>query len=79
MNITENELLEALQNALTSAPESQDGFTTKDVETALGVGSEKARRAMKALLASGRAETVRLMRPDMFGHSHATFGVRLRK
>lgn len=78
MNITENELLDALRVALNAAPSEQDGFTTQEIVKALGTSDDKARRAMKGLLESGQATTVRLNRTDMYGHARPVYGIKLK-
>lgn len=76
MQITESELIEALHEAL--LPEAgEDGFTMKEIQERTGHCREVASRALKRLIAEGRAEVVKVTRTRLSGVVARTAGYRL--
>lgn len=73
---TQNDLLDALRAAL-GTPEYGEGQTAPEIATILGVHSNKARDAIKRLLADGSMETVSVRRTKMNGHPTTIVGYRL--
>ena len=68
MNITENELIKAIQDAMTSTPDNPSGaMTTSDLVDAMGIGERKVLRLMKELKAAGVVEVTRVYRENIFG------------
>lgn len=66
MNITQDDLLEALRDALGGPPESE-GVTMADLCASTGYGNKALRRALVALAAQGRLEVGRSRRPTLDG------------
>jgi transcription initiation factor IIE alpha subunit len=77
VNITQNELLEAVREAM-RADDSTDGFTVLEMCDALGLNHRLVRKAVKRMLDSGTAEVVRVRRTRMDGISHTISGYRLK-
>lgn len=66
MQITQDELLEALRNAQANGP-GEVGKTVGELSEELNKGTEYVRRRLKALIASGNCVVVRVRRVDMTG------------
>jgi transcription initiation factor IIE alpha subunit len=77
MTVTENELLDAVREAM-RADDSTDGFTVLEMCDALGLNYRLVRKAVKRMLDSGTAEVVRVRRTRMDGISHIISGYRLK-
>lgn len=60
--ITPNDILDALRDAMTKAPDSGGGFTVAELQPALGCSKEKARATMAALIRAGEVEIVQVRR-----------------
>lgn len=67
MQITQDELLEALRNAMQTQEEGsgETGMTVNELCEKLQKGSEHVRRGIKSLIAAGKCEVVRVQRMDM--------------
>jgi predicted ArsR family transcriptional regulator len=65
MQITQDELLEALRTAETGPGEA--GMTVTELCEKLGKGSDTVRRRLKELIAGGKCAVVRVRRQDMAG------------
>lgn len=66
--MTEAELLTALQESLRQAAEGPDGaMTTREIRKELGVGVRQAREIIRTLTEQGRIRPVRVKRPAIDG------------
>lgn len=80
INMTQEQLLEAVQKALTEneASGQEPTLTTDEVQQRFHLGENAARRAMRQLVTSGRFEAVWAKRPDWMGTLRPTPAIRLR-
>lgn len=78
MRVTQDDLLDALRSALTTAP-SDDGFTGPELARTMGCGENKVRQALRALLSEGRLDVITLRRQGLDGRAMSIKGYRLRK
>jgi len=76
IDVTENELLEALRTAV-SAPDQGDGMTTPELARALGWSENRVRRALRRLRAQGAIQPVRVPRETLAGVIQLVPGYRL--
>ena len=68
VSVTESELLEAVREAIAGRPETgDDAFSVDELSEALSCHPATARKAIKGLMASQRAEAVRVKRRAMDG------------
>lgn len=65
--VTQNDLLDAIRDAMTRPAESGDGFTGPELASASGRSIDVVRTAIKQLLGSGIVEAVRVRRQRMTG------------
>jgi predicted transcriptional regulator len=79
MNITQNELLEAIRAAMETAPDGTEGFTVGEIAEAIGRPHETARNVIKGMLKNGTAEVVKIRRTRMDGAPTTVSGYRLKK
>lgn len=75
-NISAAALLDALQQAMRRTP-SGDGHTLTELCAAMAVPKTKVREAVRALLYTGKAQSVRLYRPAMDNSLRNVPGYRL--
>lgn len=77
MQISQDELLEALRNAMQDGGSGEEGMTVSELREKMGQSDEKVRRNLKALLAQGKAKVVSVRRTDMAGRTMSVPGYRL--
>lgn len=77
-NITENELLDALREAMLPTVGSEDGVTVPELCERLCRSRAVVARAIRALIAEGRAEHVKVMRMQMNNVPKRTDAYRLK-
>lgn len=78
ITITENEIIQALQDAVRQAPGDDNAVTTDDILAVTGWGEHKLRRHMRAIKASGRLESTRVMRESIDGRMCAVPAYRIK-
>lgn len=78
MNVTTDEILDAIRAAEGLQSVSGTGATGPEIAIALGVSALTARRKIKKLLAEGRMDTVDLHRVRMDGRPTRVIGYRLK-
>ena len=77
MKVTQNELLDALRDALTK-PSDGDGFTGPELARMMGCHAAAARDALRVLAAQGRLEVVTVHRAAIDGRTMTLRGYRLK-
>lgn len=65
--VTQNDLLDAIREAMTRPGESGDGFTSVELASASGKSVRVILAALKQLIGSGSAEVVTLRRQKVNG------------
>jgi hypothetical protein len=77
MNISQNEILEALQEAFRRAgPDDDRAVTSTELATALGMGGDRVRQGIKLLIREGVVEPVTTRRLNMTGCYQRVYGYR---
>ena len=76
IDVTENELLEALRAAV-ATPDRGDGLTTPELARALGWSEHRVRAALRRLRAQGAIQPVRVPRETLSGVTQLVPGYRL--
>ena len=76
MNITNDEILDAIRQALEQTG-GNEGFTTQELAEMSGKSATVVRRALRVMLTSGRAEPVWVRRTLMTGAQQRIAGYRL--
>ncbi len=77
MQITRDDIVEALRNAMQEVGPGEEGMTVAELREKMGKGEEVVRRCIKALLAQGKAKVVTVRRTDMAGRITSVPGYRL--
>ena len=77
MSITTDDLLDALRDALSTAPDG-DGQTVQEIAAAAGFGTTTVRKALAALQRDGRLVVVRVKRPALDGRQCSVPAYRMR-
>lgn len=77
MNVTTEDLLDALRDAL-AKPTDGTASTIAELITTTGYGNAKMRRLLKAVQAEGRLEVVRVYRPNLMGTQSAVPAYRIK-
>ena len=78
--MNENQLLDALREAM-AGPAGADGFTMAELVQILSASPRNprpVREAVRALLTTGKAECVKVIRPRMDGYPMRVSGYRLK-
>ena len=78
MEITKDELLDALRAAMEQRPAGEEGLTVKELCDTLRKAEEPVRKRLKALIAAGKCEVVRVRRMDMAGRDMLIPGYRFK-
>lgn len=78
MQITQDELLEALRHALQTSGPGEPGVTVTELRDKLGKGEDVVRRRLKEMIAAGKCEVVRVRRQDMAGRDMLVPGYRFK-
>jgi len=79
LGLTENELVQALQEALTRDEDTKGGLTARELAEAAGVGIDYVREGLRLLKQQGIIETVRVQRRDLADRLTRLPGYRLRR
>ena len=74
--ITEDDILKAVRAALTATPAGQQGMTTRELATALGLGADAVLRILRPLVATGEFVSVKVIRSSIDGRQMPTIGWR---
>lgn len=74
MEITENEMLAALADAVKRVPNGEDGLTSTEICAALGVNMMKARNAIRTLIQQGTMRPVQVRRMALDGRNALVSG-----
>ena len=77
MQITQDDLLEALRAHMAQQLGGEEGMTVSELSGKLSQSDERVRRNLKALLAQGKAQVVSVRRTDMAGRMMSVPGYRL--
>lgn len=75
--VTQASLLEALRKALEAAPDDSGAMTTEELAAEMRCNVPAVRGKLKALLAAGKAECVKVPRPRIDGATQMTPGYRI--
>lgn len=78
MNVTENELLDALREALLPTVGTDDALTGPELQAKLGKSDDVVRRALRVAMAEGRCEVVKVTRVRLDGIPTRVPGYRLK-
>lgn len=78
VTMTENELMEALREAL-AQPEAPDAYTMQELCRIVPRSEDWIRNRLRALVAAGRVEPVRVPRANMFGAVAPTCAYRFKR
>lgn len=76
VTLTETEIMEALREALEGSQGPDDARTVAELQEATGWHVNRVRQGVKAMLAAGEAECVRVYRPGMDGRRAQVPGYR---
>ena len=79
INITESELVAAIEQAQFPAEGDDSAFTTGEVAKLLGVGQQTAGRKLSTLVEAGLAERCKARKPDAWGELKMVKAYRLVK
>lgn len=78
MQITQDELLEALRKAMEERMGGEDGLTVAELCEQLQKGQDAIRTRLKALIAAKKCVVVRVRRQDMAGRDMLVPGYRFK-
>lgn len=78
MNITTDDLLDAIREALAQSG-GEEGETVTEMSVRTGLRDEYIRRGLKVLIAKGEWEAIRVRRPDISGRVSVVPAYRAKK
>lgn len=79
MNITESELLQAIQDAMQATPDNPSGaLTREDLQDQLELSTYSVRKFLKQLHKAGKLEVVKVYRETIDGVKRPTPAYRIR-
>lgn len=78
-SITQDDLLDALREAMRPQPNTMGAFTGCELAERLGCTAEKACKLIRRMLEAGEAVTVKFQKPDITGRIQTHVGYKLKE